>query len=86
MYFLIVLDKPPPALACESNPCKNGGTCVDEPDGKFKCICRDSYVGVYCEIKERKGWYEDLKLQQDMKLHESYFELILTTSFYLTKL
>lgn len=36
---------------CESNPCQNGGTCLDEI-GKFSCVCVDDYIGETCnELK-----------------------------------
>ena len=32
-----------PGLACESNPCQNGGSCI--PQGfQHKCICPDESV------------------------------------------
>ena len=34
---------------CESEPCQNGGECVDLLNG-FECECRDGYVGDQCEI------------------------------------
>lgn len=33
---------------CQSNPCRNGGTCVDGL-ASFKCVCLPSYAGLYCE-------------------------------------
>uniref|UniRef100_A0A8C9ELG0 Delta-like protein n=1 Tax=Pavo cristatus TaxID=9049 RepID=A0A8C9ELG0_PAVCR len=33
---------------CESNPCKNGGTCIDGVNS-YKCICSDGWEGTYCE-------------------------------------
>ncbi|XP_049987863.1 protein jagged-1 [Alexandromys fortis] len=33
---------------CESNPCKNGGTCIDGVNS-YKCICSDGWEGAYCE-------------------------------------
>ncbi|NXK03092.1 JAG1 protein, partial [Herpetotheres cachinnans] len=33
---------------CESNPCKNGGTCIDGINS-YKCICSDGWEGTYCE-------------------------------------
>ncbi|XP_068931510.1 protein jagged-1 [Petaurus breviceps papuanus] len=33
---------------CESNPCKNGGTCIDGVNS-YKCICGDGWEGTYCE-------------------------------------
>ena len=34
---------------CESNPCKNGGTCTDKVN-KFSCQCALGYEGDKCEI------------------------------------
>lgn len=36
---------------CESNPCKNGGTCIDGVNS-YKCICSDGWEGTYCETSE----------------------------------
>ncbi|KAF4802579.1 Protein jagged-1 [Turdus rufiventris] len=33
---------------CESNPCRNGGTCIDGINS-YKCICSDGWEGTYCE-------------------------------------
>uniref|UniRef100_A0A8C9RAA3 Neurocan core protein n=1 Tax=Scleropages formosus TaxID=113540 RepID=A0A8C9RAA3_SCLFO len=38
---------------CQSNPCQNGGTCIDEIDS-FVCLCLPSYGGVTCE-KDTEG-------------------------------
>ena len=34
---------------CQSNPCKNGATCIDDLDG-YKCQCRNGYTGLDCEV------------------------------------
>ncbi|PNJ55427.1 JAG1 isoform 6, partial [Pongo abelii] len=36
---------------CESNPCRNGGTCIDGVNS-YKCICSDGWEGAYCETSE----------------------------------
>jgi len=33
---------------CASNPCQNGGTCVDNVNG-FTCACVSGYDGTSCE-------------------------------------
>ena len=33
---------------CSSNPCLNGGTCVDQVNG-YLCNCQDGYQGVRCQ-------------------------------------
>ncbi|EDV99540.1 cubilin homolog [Drosophila grimshawi] len=33
---------------CRSNPCKNGGSCVNSYNG-YRCQCRPSFVGTTCE-------------------------------------
>ena len=32
---------------CSSNPCRNGGDCVDQVDG-YKCRCKPSFYGPTC--------------------------------------
>ena len=33
---------------CDSNPCSNGATCNDLPNG-FTCTCRPGYTGKFCQ-------------------------------------
>ena len=37
---------------CASDPCQNGGTCVDEIN-KFLCRCGSYYRGTTCEYGEK---------------------------------
>ncbi|KAL6069282.1 hypothetical protein STEG23_019741, partial [Scotinomys teguina] len=37
---------------CVSNPCLNGGTCIDGING-FTCDCTNSWTGYYCQIPQR---------------------------------
>lgn len=34
---------------CETNPCKNGGECVDLIN-RFRCICPVGFAGDLCEV------------------------------------
>ena len=34
---------------CDSDPCKNGGTCTDLING-FECLCAVGYTGYNCDI------------------------------------
>ena len=36
---------------CQSNPCQNSGTCVDDRN-MFMCLCPDGFVGPVCENGE----------------------------------
>ena len=42
---------------CLSDPCQNGGTCIDEINA-FTCICISGYTGDICETSEnlQLGW------------------------------
>lgn len=33
---------------CETSPCKNGGTCLNQQVG-CSCKCKDGYSGEHCE-------------------------------------
>jgi len=33
---------------CDSDPCMNGGVCVDHP-GSYECMCKKGYVGQNCD-------------------------------------
>ncbi|RWS11455.1 cubilin-like protein, partial [Dinothrombium tinctorium] len=33
---------------CKNNPCKNGGTCIDQQNG-FLCVCSSEWQGITCE-------------------------------------
>ena len=37
------------AHTCQSNPCQNGGTCVDEIQ-RYECRCPSGWGGVNCEL------------------------------------
>lgn len=37
---------------CDSNPCKNDGTC-DSSDGQISCSCQDGFTGHYCESSKK---------------------------------
>ena len=37
---------------CSSDPCQNGGTCIDEINA-FTCICVSGYTGDVCETSEK---------------------------------
>lgn len=43
-------DKGPPGRlsACHSNPCQNGGECVENGDA-YQCLCKEGYTGENCE-------------------------------------
>lgn len=45
--FLLCFAAPKP---CSSNPCQNGGTCLNSPDGvSFSCMCSEEWEGRLCE-------------------------------------
>ncbi|KAL2096237.1 hypothetical protein ACEWY4_008385 [Coilia grayii] len=37
--------------ACQSKPCRNGGTCSSHPTGGFWCSCGVFFTGVRCEVE-----------------------------------
>lgn len=38
---------------CGSNPCKNGGTCLDRINS-FQCLCREGWEGSICDINKNE--------------------------------
>lgn len=43
---------PPPVDPCESEPCQNGGTCVNNEDGTYKCECLTGWIGKNCDLRK----------------------------------
>lgn len=60
ILFLSSLFYPPDINDCESNPCHNGGTCIDKVS-VYQCICGDGWEGDHCEISEYSCLSHDLK-------------------------
>ncbi|KAG5834970.1 hypothetical protein ANANG_G00267170 [Anguilla anguilla] len=38
---------------CESNPCLNGGTCLDQFN-RFQCVCVPGFIGRHCENSKQE--------------------------------
>ncbi|XP_053561216.1 brevican core protein [Bombina bombina] len=39
---------------CFPNPCENGGTCIEDDDGDFSCLCLPGYLGKLCDTNIEK--------------------------------
>ncbi|KAI4897258.1 hypothetical protein NFI96_024623, partial [Prochilodus magdalenae] len=39
-----------PGQDCTSNPCLNGGSCSQRPNGGYYCRCNSLFVGAHCEL------------------------------------
>ncbi|KAJ7370855.1 biological adhesion [Desmophyllum pertusum] len=35
---------------CSMNPCSNGGTCLNLPEGNYTCSCKPGWTGKHCEV------------------------------------
>ena len=44
-------------LACNPNPCNNGGTCA-EANGEAKCTCAEGFSGDTCDVPAGKPRYK----------------------------
>lgn len=53
---------------CQSNPCENGGTCIDKEDS-FVCLCLPSYSGDRCERGEMPEPEHELSLILSLQHH-----------------
>ncbi|KAK6304960.1 hypothetical protein J4Q44_G00237400 [Coregonus suidteri] len=44
---------------CESNPCRNGGSCIDRLN-RFWCVCLHGYSGPFCDTSKQsqKEWVQ----------------------------
>ena len=39
---------------CSTIDCLNGGDCLTDPFGQFKCVCSSGFNGTYCGNKQSK--------------------------------
>ena len=59
---------------CTSEPCLNGGSCTDEPDGYF-CTCADGWTGAECQFGNGHffcQWLNLLNIPFPFKITNSY--------------
>ena len=71
IYFICLISLFLDIDDCESSPCQNGGTCIDEVN-YYTCICNPGYIGPDCEIG---------RLTHIFKIHNVYFILSLFSQF-----
>ncbi|XP_068737323.1 uncharacterized protein [Montipora capricornis] len=51
--------------ACDSNPCLNGGKCIDMKNGKYRCVCAVGWKGDQCEKCNMALGMESGKIKDD---------------------
>lgn len=56
---------------CQSEPCENGGTCIDKIDS-FLCLCLPSYGGDMCEKGESENTAYIHMDKGQTKVHEGH--------------
>ena len=39
-------------VTCDEEPCENSGTCIDDPQLGFQCLCHAHYKGLKCQEGE----------------------------------
>ena len=62
---------------CASNPCMNGGVCIDQINA-FVCICRQLWEGTRCEIRKYICKQFDLFSSQVFKFRKFLMQLTLS--------
>ncbi|XP_051959042.1 hyaluronan-binding protein 2 [Xyrauchen texanus] len=45
-WIFDLFDEP---VTCDPNPCQNNGVCEVKPNGGYKCICPEPYIGKKCQ-------------------------------------
>ena len=40
---------------CSTIECHNGGDCITDDFGQFKCVCPSGFNGTYCENNQSKN-------------------------------
>ena len=41
---------------CSMTPCSNGGSCLNLPEGNYKCTCKSGWTGKQCEVCKYIFW------------------------------
>jgi len=53
-YICLCISSAAMVSVCDSNPCLNSGTCLNQGPNLYKCVCAHGFRGKNCESKRNR--------------------------------